>query len=114
MSNVNCSNFEKCEASLCPEDTESLTCGIWYPDEAICRKKEHRGLPFVRNQNKIKLRTNKGDAYDTYYTIKMLEIPRVVRSGIKGLDPDKVETEQLVVWLRRFKRNRNEANRRQG
>jgi len=83
MTSPLCKHFEYCNASLCPLDKESLEHGIFYPDEAICRK---RGIDWVNKQKKIiKIKANP----NYYFDLNMLKRIKHVCPGIKGDDPDR-------------------------
>jgi len=90
-----CPYFNKCNVPLCPLDTSSLKNGIWYPDEDICPRRFR--LLWLKNQRKIKQRTKDNDRY---FTLEMLDRPIIIKTGIVGLDPNKVEENQLKLWLK--------------
>ena len=102
-----CKNYSKCSAPLCPMDSKSLTNGIWYPDEEICRNLEERaniratGVDWVARQNKIKRKCR--DIY-RFFTHQMLQINFIIRSGIKGIDPDGNHSEG--EWLKKHPEKR--------
>lgn len=92
-----CKNFKSCNAPLCPLDKGSLTFGVWYPVEEICKLKGYRNLPFVVNQRKIQKRAKDRN---TYYTYRMLNRSIVIKRGIKGLNPARPRREQEDLWLK--------------
>ena len=79
----NCKKFDYCNAPLCPFDEESLKCGLWYPDEEICRKK---GIDWIKKQKKI---ARVGTSEDRYFTFGMLNKIQRIGRGIRGEDPNK-------------------------
>lgn len=91
-----CPYFETCSAPLCPLDEEDLDCGIWYPDEEICKRRFR--LPWLKTQKRIARITS--DRY-IYFTKEMLERNCIIGSGMKGLDPDKEEEPQLKTWMKK-------------
>ncbi len=96
---MKCPYFSKgCNAPICPEDPESMECGIWYPDEEICKRKDYAQEVWVRNQRKIKRKTQNAD---TYYTFKMLKRNCVIAKGITGIDPDKPAEPQIKTWFKK-------------
>ncbi len=95
--NENCKEFGRCSAPLCPLDQLSLDNGLWYPDEGICKNREFQQARWVKNQKKIA----KVGSYDTgYFTKPMLDRRLIVKSGIKGIYPDKDEPKQIKKWLK--------------
>lgn len=84
---LECNYFHECNAPICPMDKESMREAVWFADEEICRVKEHRKLPWVRNQRKILSRSRK-KRVDGAFSTTMLDREMVVRNGISGIDPD--------------------------
>lgn len=79
MDKTQCNHFDFCSAPLCPLDEESLICGIWYPDEDVCKKRI--SLKWVRKQKKlVKRKANP----ELYFSIETLNT-----SAMIGKDPDK-------------------------
>lgn len=71
-----------CSAPLCPLfDWE----GIFYSDEGICSRQKYCKELIVRNQRKI---ARQSRDTGTYFTSKMLNRNIIIKSGIRGLDPD--------------------------
>ena len=90
-----CRLFEECEAPLCPLEENSIKHGIWYPDEEICRAKKFQSLKWIKRQKRI---AKLGLTIDSgLFTARMLESLRRVSKGIKGANPDNIDSEQK--WL---------------
>jgi len=113
---VDCKFYEGCSAQLCPmfsdQDNKKY---IWYPDEEICKRK--KDIPdWIRQQRKVAKKA-KSDNYWFYFTIGMLKVNFRVTNSVKGLDPDKEESNQLKQWFKRNKgvkkRTISEKQRRQ-
>jgi len=95
-----CKFYTLCEAPFCPLAASSFK-GIWYPGEDICRSRIYGNLSWIQAQRKlIKV------AADGYFTMEMLNRDCILKSGIRGLDPDREERSQLQEWLRKHPRKR--------
>jgi len=92
-----CKRFDTCSAPLCPRDRESLEQGIWYPDEKVCKSKEFQNLPWIKRQKKVAKATR---YFSCYWTFEMLKADIIIRQGIKGLNPDRPEPNQLKRWFK--------------
>ena len=100
MNKEQCRLFERCEAQLCPLDTDSLPYAIFYPDEPICNRRT--GKPaWVKVQRRIQKRVKDRESY---YTIEMLESISQVRAGTRGLDPEGRRLEDVFLARRRKSR----------
>ncbi len=73
--------------------------GIWYPGEDICRSRIHWNLSWIQAQRKLVRATAEG-----YFTMEMLNRDCILKSGIRGLDPDREERLQLQEWMRKHPR----------
>ncbi|UCF13210.1 MAG: hypothetical protein JSW06_02855 [Thermoplasmatales archaeon] len=89
---INCSKYNDCSAPMCPYDKE-LKSSTWYPSEQTCSKP---GFNWISNQRKIAKKTQ---CQETYYTFNMLNRNCIISKGMKGLDPEKEEGDQLKKWL---------------
>ena len=98
MASPQCPKFDVCNAPLCPMDEESLSHGIWYPDEEICKRKAFANMDWIKRQKKI---AKKAKRMDRYFTFEMLKRNCVITKGIEGLDPDKPEEPQLKKWFKK-------------
>jgi len=67
--------------------------GKWYPDEAICARRQYKALPWLKTQRKIQRRAKERNRY---FTQKMLAEIRAVREGIRGAGPDR--TRRGAEW----------------
>ena len=98
MPDLGCKLWEGCDAPLCPLAELSMELGVWYPDEAICRKR--KGPDWVKVQKRI---VKAGAAEDKYFTVEMLQTIKQVRKGIKGIDPDRRLSSNInslgIKWL---------------
>jgi len=94
-----CPSFEGCSAPLCPIDESSLESGIWYPDEEICKYQKVNQADWIRRQRKLSRRA----VPDFYFTYEMLKHKFVIRTGIKGLDPNKPESQETTELKEWFK-----------
>lgn len=81
-----CKRFNVCRAPLCPMDEQSLDSGLWYPDEEVCKLRMFNSCDWVIKQRKI---SNKAGVNDGYFTLKSLKAIKIVKYGIKGIDPGK-------------------------
>jgi len=100
-----CPRWDKCTAPLCPRDP-NIRKQIWYPDEEICRSQQCGGLDWIRAQRKIKRRAENSE---DYFTLPMLQQGCIVRTGIRGLNPNDSITRQAAQekkWLIRHPRRR--------
>ena len=93
-----CPGYQRCSAPLCPLDEDSLRQGIWYPDEEICKSRQHSSALWIKAQKKI---ARKARRRDRYFTYEMLARNCIITPGIRGLDPDRPRQAQLEVWLRK-------------
>jgi len=94
-----CKRFDSCSAPLCPMDENSLSNGIWYPDEEICQLRIYCNEPWIRNQKKI---ARKVRNKDFYFTLEMLSRNCIITIATEGLDPDNNDLyDDLAVkrWL---------------
>ena len=78
-----CRHFYYCEALFCPMAMVENTS--WYPDEAVCDLPEYSNNIIIKNQRNIK---KKHPDPDLYFSYRMLNRKFIIRSGIKGADPD--------------------------
>jgi hypothetical protein len=95
-----CKYYDGCSAPLCPRD-EGAADGTWFVDEEICRLADVPG--WVRRQRKIARKTAKGSSPGGYFTLAMLKQDCQIRKGMKGIDPDGTEEEQVAdeaAWLK--------------
>ena len=93
-----CPRFKKCDAPLCPLDSDSLKNGIWYPDEEICKYQKVNQLEWIKRQRKLSEKAQFG----FYFTYEMLNHKFIIRNGIKGLDPNRTESQEqadLKKWF---------------
>jgi len=95
MKATDCKKFDECSAPICPLDQESLEKCSWFSDEDICTRTPYP--LWIKQQKKIKKISSNPDRYFTY---EMLNKNFMVKTGIEGLDPDKVESPQLKQWLK--------------
>jgi hypothetical protein len=99
MKPVECENYLRCDASLCPLDP-GLQESTWYPGESICNRSRYIDLQFIRIQKKIKKKTR----YTEYfYTYAMLNKNMVIRGGIKGIDPDRDSAPQIESFQKKHR-----------
>jgi len=92
-----CKSFDNCSAPMCPLD-ENVGNYIWYPKENICSNPLHNKNDWIKNQRKYEKRSIEG-----YYTLDMLKRSCMITLGTKGLNPDKLvseEKEQLKKWFK--------------
>jgi len=76
---------------------DSVSHGIWYPKEAICRGKRFKDLPWIKNQVRI---ANLGLTIDDgYFTVRMLNSLQATNfnKNLKGADPNCLDAES--TWL---------------
>jgi hypothetical protein len=79
-----CNYILKCIAPFCPE-IKSVN-GVWYPTEAICKRRFHSSLKWIKKQRRI---ARKSIYRDFYFSQDDLErIQRVTRKTM-GRNPDK-------------------------
>jgi len=110
MNKGDCPNFEGCSAPLCSLDEDSLHCGIWYPDEEICRVRKFQSLPWIRKQRRIaKLRLSVDDGF---FTVKMLTAIWTITKNLKGADPDDFDSEEK--WLKQRLEKRVRVSQKRG
>ncbi len=95
-----CKFYTLCEAPFCPLETASFK-GIWYPGEEICRSRVHGNLLWIQAQRKL----IKAGA-DGYFTMEMLNRDCILKTGIRGLYPDKEEKPQLQEWMKKHPRKK--------
>jgi hypothetical protein len=91
---IDCQSFEKCNAALCPLDKSFRNGAVWFPDEAICGK---RDLPedirkIIKTQRKIAKRTT---ARDLSYDVSTLSQIKRVDTRIKGKNSDTARTPRV-------------------
>ncbi len=103
-----CKYYESCSAPICPaEGIEKMKKAIWYPDEAICKKRDENGkIPiFVKQQKKIaKIVKKNGKLNVGYFTFDMLNANRKITKAIKGINGDKDEKNikmQIEKWFKK-------------
>ena len=94
---MNCRMKDKCSAPLCPLDPASMR-QVWYPDEEICKHRDHLKTTLIRQQKKIQKKTRDKDSY---YTYAMLSVECIVKNGITGIDPDLAYNPQVEIWYRK-------------
>ena len=81
-----CSNYENCNATICPLDITTRDIAMWYPDEDICGSLLFRKERWRIAQRKIAKRTRN---IDSYFTFAMLNTVKAVGNGIRGASPDR-------------------------
>jgi len=95
-----CSVVESCDAPLCPLKKDTQNGIVWFSDEKICGNREFLKLLWVKQQKKI---ARKCKDKNTYFTFAMLNKNYIVKSGITGLNPDKIslktEAKEVEKWL---------------
>jgi hypothetical protein len=91
-----CRWYEKCAAPICPLDVENLNHRVFYPDDPICKRNAFASMDFIRAQRKI---AKRAASPDEYFTLAMLQRHCVIKTGIRGLDPDRPEGPQLERWM---------------
>ena len=99
-----CKFYTLCESPFCPLAASSFK-GIWYPGEDICRSRIHWNLSWIQAQRKLVKANAEG-----YFTMEMLGRDCILKTGIRGLDPDREERPQLQEWLRKHPRKRQVTN----
>lgn len=85
-----------CGAPICPLFGN---VGEWFADEEICTHPNYRSRLCYNNQRKI-ARTAKDT--ETFFTAAMLDRDIIIKSGLKGLDPDrdhKYLEDDVKKWL---------------
>ena len=110
MSSEQCKCWENCDAPLCPLDERSLGRGIWYADEVICQLRKFHTLPWVRKQKRIAKAGLNDDG--SFFTVSMLESIAAVTKGLKGADPDDIDSEGK--WLKHRAEKRLAASEKRG
>ena len=86
-----CNLLQKCEtpeAPLCPLREDSVSYGVWYPNEAVCQAERFQHLPWIKNQMRI---ANLGLTIDDgYFTVRMLNSLQAtaLTKRLKGADPN--------------------------
>lgn len=103
---MGCRFYDKCSAPLCPLNGESMNCGVWYPDDEICRKRESGCQQIIENQKAIDRRAKDNT---TYFTGDMLNRKFVIRKGITGIDPDQpydVLVRAEAAWVKKHQPKR--------
>jgi hypothetical protein len=95
-----CKFYTLCEAPFCPLAASSFK-GIWYPGEDICRSRIYGNLSWIQAQRKLVKAAAEG-----YFTMEMLDRDCILKTGIRGLDPDREERPQLQEWMRKHPRKR--------
>ena len=99
-----CKFYTLCEAPFCPLAASNFK-GIWYPGEDICRSRMYGNLSWIQAQRKLVKA-----AADGYFTMEMLNRDCILKTGIRGLDPDREEKPQLQEWMRKHPRKRQVTN----
>lgn len=95
---MKCTHFDNCNAPLCPQNEVSIKKAIWFSDESICKMRVYSQLQWIKNQRKIKRVRVKVE--DGYFTVSMLDRRIMVKKGIKGIDPDKDDTDRFEKkWI---------------
>ena len=105
-----CNLIEKCEtpeAPLCPMLAESLSHGIWYPNEAVCRAQKFQNLPWIKNQGRIA--SLKLTMDDGYFSVSMLNsLPSTaITNKLKGADPCYHDAESM--WFQQPSKKQTSA-----
>jgi hypothetical protein len=82
------------------------SCGIklqrhLYPEEEICRSRSQGNLSWIQAQRRLIKANAEG-----YFTMEMLGRDCILKSGIRGLDPDREEKPQLQEWMKKHPRKR--------
>jgi hypothetical protein len=95
-----CKFYTLCEAPFCPLETACFK-GIWYPGEEICRSRIYGNLSWIQVQRKL-IKAN----VEGCFTMEMLNRDCILKTGIRGLDPDKEEKPQLQEWMKKHPRKR--------
>jgi len=98
-------HFVFCGSPLCVERSLSEN-DIWYCEEEICRSKNKNSkVPdWIKIQRKIKkVWENKGRPELGFFTKGMLEVGCVIGNGIKGINGDRDDAEQIRTWFRNHK-----------
>jgi len=94
-----CSHIDTCCAPFCPL-VKDLSNVIWYADEEICKLRKYANLQYIKTQRKISKKDKKAK---TYYTFEMINRNFIVKTGITGLDPEKVklgkEEANVKKWI---------------
>ena len=90
-----CNFFSECNAPICPLDESSMTNGVWFCDEDICKRRDFN-LIWIKNQKKIKKKCL--DNTDLF-TVNMLDRKIIVKKGIRGINPDKYSILHEQKWI---------------
>jgi len=88
MEREDCKYFDGCSAPLCPLNKDSLINCTWFPGEDICKAHQNQ---FIKTQKKIQKKTQNFE--DGCFHFRMLNRNFVVASGIKGIDPELLITD---------------------
>jgi len=95
---MDCNIYDKCNAPICPLDTESMLFGIWYTDEEVCKKKDMGKCLWIKNQRKLQ----KGEKTQKrgYFTKEMLDRNITLGKLTCGINPDSINTAELEKnWI---------------
>jgi len=96
MVNTNaCSNFEFCDAPLCPLD-DSLKSRVWYADEDICKSRVHGKHRWINKQRSIRRRRTKS----------WFERPVSYDDLVQASRPKKLTEAQRQILAERMAENR--------
>jgi len=113
---MTCPRYGKCSAPMCPLERDSIRCGVWFPDDEICKNRKFIGesveerkdrdtkatrdhdMIMIKQQRKIQ---KSARDRSTYYTRRMLIVECIVKKGITGIDPDKPEKSQVKRWIKK-------------
>jgi hypothetical protein len=101
-----CKYFDSCSAPLCPMDSESMSAGIWYADEEVCKRRD-LSAPWVKRQKRIAEVTG-ADFLAGAFNHRMLAHDFTVYKKIQGLDQEAsgMTPANVAKWISRHSRRR--------
>src|SRR5690554_3099500 len=78
-----------CSAPICADDVTKHY--IWYPDEPVCNKRPFKRFQKIQKRIQRLMLAGKLKAIDGYFTADQLHAIKAVRSGIKGMNPNRTQ-----------------------
>ncbi len=76
-----CKYFKSCSAPICPENKDTLSLQIFYPDEPICKLPLYNKKTYIINQHAVYKQVIDRESYFTY---KFLNKKRRITNKTKG------------------------------
>lgn len=83
---MTCPRYGKCSAPMCPLERDSIRCGVWFPDDEICKNRKFIGESVEKRKDRETKATRDHDMI-------MIKQQRKIQKSARGTAPPAIPAE---------------------